>query len=66
MSRLIAAAITFLLGIVLLFLFWVLIWLSVASLIDQAPSYRTRLGELVDRGTQMLPMDRLGFLETEK
>ena len=65
-SRLIAAAITFLLGIVLLFLFWVLIWLSVASLIDQAPSYRTRLGELVDRGTQMLPMDRLGFLETEK
>ena len=64
-SRLIAAAITFLLGIVLLFLFWVLIWLSVASLIDQAPSYRTRLGELVDRGTQMLPMDRLGFLETE-
>ena len=65
-SRLIAAAITFLLGIILLFLFWVLIWLSVASLIDQAPSYRTRLGELVDRGTQMLPMDRLGFLETEK
>ena len=65
-SRLIAAAITFLLGIVLLFLFWVLIWLSVASLIDQAPSYRTRLGELVDRGTQILPMDRLGFLETEK
>lgn len=64
-SRLIAAAITFLLGIVLLFLFWVLIWLSVASLIDQAPSYKTRLGELVDRAAQMLPMDRLGFLETE-
>lgn len=64
-SRLIAAAITFLLGIVLLFLFWVLIWLSVASLIDQAPSYKTRLSELVDRAGQMLPMDRLGFLETE-
>lgn len=62
-SRLIAAAITFLLGLALLLLFWLLIWISVASLIDQAPRYRTRLKELVERGSQMVPMDRLGFLE---
>ena len=61
-SRIIAAAITFLLGLGVLLLFWLLIWISVASLIDQAPRYRTRLKELVDRGSQMVPVEQFGFL----
>jgi AI-2 transport protein TqsA len=65
-SRLIAAAITFLLGLGLLLLFWLLIWISIASLIGEAPRYRSRLTELVERGSQMIPVDRFEFLEKNK
>lgn len=45
--RLVAVAITFLLGILLLAVLWGVIWLSVASLIDQEAVYRARFRELV-------------------
>ncbi len=53
--RIVAVAITFLLGVALLALLWLVIWLSVASLLEDADMYRSRLHELVQRVSAVLP-----------
>ncbi len=53
--RIMAVAITFLLGIALLSVLWLVIWLSVASLLEDADMYRNRFHELVERISARLP-----------
>jgi AI-2 transport protein TqsA len=58
--RTVAVVITFVLGVVLASLLWSMIWLSVASLINDADTYRDRLNELVSTAAATL-----GLQETE-
>ncbi|MCH5376303.1 MAG: AI-2E family transporter [Planctomycetes bacterium] len=53
--RVVAVAITFLLGIALLAVLWLVVWLSVASLMKDADTYRSRFDELVARISAVIP-----------
>jgi AI-2 transport protein TqsA len=53
--RFAAVAITFLLGIALMAILWLVIWLSVASLVRDADTYRQRFDDLVARVSAVLP-----------
>jgi AI-2 transport protein TqsA len=55
--RILAVVITFLLGVGMLTLLWMLIWVSVASLVENASTYKERLAELVDRVEAWIPAD---------
>ncbi|QDU41101.1 AI-2 transport protein TqsA [Maioricimonas rarisocia] len=54
-SRLIAAGITFLAGLVLLAALGGALWASVLDLADNAPAYKQRIGEIVRRVESFLP-----------
>ncbi|MFG0336111.1 MAG: AI-2E family transporter [Maioricimonas sp. JB049] len=54
-SRLIAAGITFLAGLVLLLALGGALWASVLDLADHAPAYKQRIGEIVRRVESFLP-----------
>jgi AI-2 transport protein TqsA len=58
--RVAAVAITFLLGIALMAILWLVIWLSVASLVRDADTYRQRFDELVARVSAVLPEASVG------
>lgn len=53
--RIVAVGVTFVLGLGLLGLLWALVWASVASLIDDAPTYKKRLAELGHRAESWIP-----------
>jgi len=53
--RIVAVAITFLLGIALLAILWLVVWLSVASLMKDADTYRDRFDKLVARLSAVIP-----------
>lgn len=53
--RIIAVAITFLMGIGLMAMLWSVIWLSVVSLIEDADTYRKRFEQLTTQITDMIP-----------
>ncbi|MFZ5829475.1 MAG: AI-2E family transporter [Planctomycetota bacterium] len=55
--RLVALAVAFLLGILILVAMWVLIWMSVASLSENAEDYHERLRQLIHRAFAYLPID---------
>jgi AI-2 transport protein TqsA len=57
--RIVAVGVTFVLGLCLLGLLWALIYASVGTLIDDAPTYRKRLGELAGRVESWIPSDPL-------
>ncbi len=58
--RIVAVAITFLLGIALMAILWLVIWLSVASLVRDAETYRQRFDQLVSRISALLPETPVG------
>ena len=62
--RILAVGITFVLGVGLLVMLWTLVRFSVASLADNAATYKNRLGELVDRVESWIPANVLPSGET--
>lgn len=55
--RLVAVAIAFLLGILLLALLWFFVWVSVASLLENVDDYHQRLEQLIHRAAAYLPLE---------
>ena len=53
--RVVAVAITFLMGIALMAMLWTVIWLSVASLMRDADIYRNRFEQLATRVAALMP-----------
>lgn len=58
--RIVAVAITFLMGIGLMAMLWAVIWLSVVSLIQDADTYRQRFAQLATQITALIPDTPLG------
>ncbi len=56
-SRLVAAGITFLSGVLILVIFGISIWLSIVDLSNNASGYRSRVRELVAEVEKKLPID---------
>jgi AI-2 transport protein TqsA len=59
--RVAAVAITFLIGIALMAMLWTIIWLSVASLMQDAELYRKRFDELAARVSAIFPETPVGL-----
>ena len=64
-TRLVAAALTFLAGLVVLVIFGCSIWVSMIDLSTNAPAYRSRVREIVNRVESRFP-SKLSFSDDEK
>lgn len=56
-SRLTAVAITFICGLIMTVLLWLVLWLSIASLLEDSSTYNKRFSEIAATLTQWLPDD---------
>lgn len=56
--RIVAVAVAFLGGLALLACLWLFIWLSVASMLQDADTYRQRYQSIVQRAAKMLPFNK--------
>ena len=64
-TRIVAAGLTFLFGVIVLIIFGCSIWVSMLDLSTNAQAYRNRVRHLVDRVESYLP-DRLSFRDSIK
>lgn len=65
-SRLTAVAITFLLGLVMTVFLWLVVWISIASLLEDSATYHQRFSQIAARLTEWMPEERQKREEEKK
>jgi AI-2 transport protein TqsA len=65
-SRLTAVAITFVCGLVMTVFLWLVVWVSIASLLEDSATYHQRFSQIAANFTKWMPDERSDEVEAEK
>jgi AI-2 transport protein TqsA len=65
-SRLTAVAITFVCGLVMTVFLWLVVWVSIASLLEDSATYHQRFSQIAANFTKWMPDERGDEVEAEK